>query len=133
LYPLSYNPTSKNGPPEMTGQDLNLGGTRADIDPQSNEPVVLMQFTGHGSHQFEKITKAEAKAGQTAATFAGQGGSNDPNVVTAFARHFAIVLDGKLESAPYIDYKRNPDGIAGGNAQIDLGNGGTMSEAKGLA
>src|SRR5438128_8968245 len=133
FYLLKYNPTSKSGPPEMTGQDLNLGGTRADIDPQSNEPVVLMQFTGHGSSQFEKITKAEAKAGQTAATFAGQGGSNDPNVITAYAHHFAIVLDGVLESAPYIDYKRNPEGIAGGSAQITLGQGGTMTEAKDLA
>jgi SecD/SecF fusion protein len=132
-YLMKYNPDSPNGPPEMTGKDLNSSGTRADIDPQSNAPVVLMQFSGHGSNEFERITKNEAQAGQQAATLAGQGGSSDPNVVTSFARHFAIVLDNKLQSAPYIDYKRNPEGIAGGNAQIDLGQGGTMGEAKDLA
>ena len=50
-----------------------------------------------------------------------------------YAQHFAIVLDGQLESTPYIDFKQNPDGIPGPNAEIDLGQGGTIGEAKDLA
>ncbi|MDB4998883.1 MAG: secD, partial [Myxococcaceae bacterium] len=49
-----------------------------------------------------------------------------------YTQHFAIVLDQQLESTPYIDFKRNPDGIPGPNAEIDLG-GGTIGEAKSLA
>ena len=43
------------------------------------------------------------------------------------------MLDGQLESTPYIDFKRNPDGIPGPNAEIDLGQGGSIKEAKDLA
>ena len=43
------------------------------------------------------------------------------------------MLDGQLESTPYIDFKRNPDGIPGPNAEIDLGPGGSIKEAKDLA
>src|SRR5205085_9602618 len=46
---------------------------------------------------------------------------------------FAIVLDQQLESTPYIDFQRNPDGIPGPNAEIDLGQGGSFKEAKDLA
>ncbi len=52
-----------------------------------------------------------------------------PNV-----QHFAIVLDHEIQSTPYIDYCQNPDGIPGDNgAQIDMGQGGGLGEAKQLA
>ena len=43
------------------------------------------------------------------------------------------MLDGVLESTPYIDFQQNPDGIPGPNAEIDLGAGGSIGEAKDLA
>jgi preprotein translocase subunit SecD len=43
------------------------------------------------------------------------------------------VLDQQLESTPYIDFKRNPHGIAGLYVEIDLGVGGSFKEAKRLA
>ena len=43
------------------------------------------------------------------------------------------MLDGVLQSTPYIDFKQNPDGIPGPNAQIDMGNGGTFKDAQNLA
>ena len=50
-------PNDRYGPyPNLTGQELKLSGTRADIDPQSNGPVVLMQFTNKGAKIFQKIT-----------------------------------------------------------------------------
>ncbi|HEX6789502.1 MAG TPA: protein translocase subunit SecD [Gaiellaceae bacterium] len=112
--------------PEMTGSDLVLSGTRADFG-QTGAPVVLLQFTGHGSNVFQKITKAEAQRGQLRYNAAGR-----PGTPTNYAQHFAIVLDGQLESTPYIDFQQNPDGIPGPNAEIDL-NGGSFQEAKDLA
>ena len=131
-YLLKYHPGTPDGPPELTGNELKLSGTRADFD-QFGKPIVTMQFTGHGGKVFERITKKEAEYGKLKASLAGQGGSNDPNVIANYAGHFAIVLDNVVRSAPYINYKENPNGIAGGSAQIDLGNGGTIQEAKDLA
>ena len=111
----------------MTGRDLKLSGTRADFG-QFGNPVVLLEFTGHGSNQFQKITKEEATRGEIRFNTAGRQGD-----YKNYAQHFAIVLDGQLESTPYIDFKQNPNGIPGPNAEIDLGNGGTIKEAKDLA
>ena len=131
FYLLKFHDPSEfpNNPiPEMTGADLKLSGTRADIDPQTNAPVVLMQFTGHGKKVFHAITREEAQRGALAC----QGASSQQDIQRC-AQHFAIVLDNQIQSVPYIDFKRNPDGIPGDNgAQIDMG-GGSLGEAKKLA
>lgn len=117
-----------NGIPEMTGNELKLDGTRADIDPQTSQPVVLMQFTKKGKGIFHEITRREAQRGSLAC----QGASSQEDLQRC-AQHFAIVLDNEIQSVPYIDFRRNPDGIPGDNgAQIDMG-GGSLSEAKRLA
>jgi len=112
--------------PEMTGNQLKLSGTRADIDTQTNQPVVLMQFTGAGKKAFHKITQREAQRGALGGDC--NAGKPPPNV-----QHFAIVLDREIQSTPYIDYCVNPDGIPGDNgAQIDMGGSG-LGDAKKLA
>src|SRR5215471_17878995 len=129
-YLMKYFPdrAGQKGPvPEMTGRDLVLSGTRADFG-QTGAPVVLLQFTNHGSNQFQKITREEADRGSLRYNSAGRQGD-----YLNYVQHFAIVLDGQLQSTPYIDFKRNPDGIPGPNAEIDLGNGGTIKAAKDLA
>ncbi len=132
FYLLKHHEPDQNGQnaiPEMTGGDLKLSGTRADIDPTTSSPVVLMQFTGRGKKIFHTITRREAQRG--ALVCQGQSGSN---AVSQCAQHFAIVLDGQIQSAPYIDFVRNPDGIPGDNgAQIDMGRGGGIGDAKRLA
>ena len=117
-YLLDYRPAAATGPPELTGNDLKLSGTRADFDAQGR-PQVDLSFTSHGARLFQQITKSEWQAGRTAAALAGHSG--DPNYVGAYARHFAIVLDGSIESSPYIDYTDTSlsDGIAGGGAVIN--------------
>ncbi|HLX19075.1 MAG TPA: protein translocase subunit SecD [Gaiellaceae bacterium] len=128
-YLLKYFPTRTTGAgpiPEMTGTDLVRGGTNADFGT-GGEPIVTLQFTGHGSKEFQKITKAEAQRGQTKFDLAGKQGS-----AINYAQHFAIVLDQQIESTPYIDFTQNPDGIPGPSAEIDL-NGGSFQEAKDLA
>ena len=127
-YLVNFYPTRKTNPvPEMTGADLVLSGTRADVG-QAGGYIVTLQFTNHGSDQFQKITRAEAQRGATKFDLAGKQGN-----YLNYTQHFAIVLDGQLESTPYIDFQRNPDGIPGPNAEIDLGTGGTFQQAKDLA
>jgi SecD/SecF fusion protein len=117
-----------NGIPEMTGNELKLSGTRADIDPTKNTPVVLMQFTSKGKKVFHEITRREAQRG----SFVCQG-ANSQQDVQRCSQHFAIVLDREIQSIPTIDFRQYPDGILSDNgAQIDLG-GGSLSDAKKLA
>jgi SecD/SecF fusion protein len=120
-YLFKFNPQNGQGTvtkpvPELTGDQLQLSGTRADVDPSSNQPVVLMQFTSRGSKAFQQITKSLYERG----------------TVLHSAQHFAIVLDGQIESFPQIDY--TDSSLAGGisgNAQIT--GIGSFSEAKNLA
>ncbi|MDX6484856.1 MAG: SecD/SecF fusion protein [Gaiellaceae bacterium] len=129
-YLMKYFPSRKTGYgpiPEMTGGDLVLDGTRADFG-QTSQPIVLLQFTNHGANVFEKITKAEAERGQSLWSLAGR-----PADIQPYTQNFAIVLDQQLKSTPFIDFKQNPRGISGPSAQIDLGQGGSIGEAKDLA
>ncbi|HKS79439.1 MAG TPA: hypothetical protein VJQ07_11285, partial [Gaiellaceae bacterium] len=133
-YVFKYFPNAPNGPPEITGKDLNESGISADIASDSGQAEVLLSFKKHGAKEFQRITKAEYDRGRIAAGEAGQLGNNDPNVVVQYAGHNAIVLDGVLQSTPYIDYTDNSLslGIAGGNARISMGSGG-LKAAKDLA
>ena len=114
-YLFKYDPDNPNGPPEVTGKDLKLSGTRADLDP-SRGPVVLMEFNGKGSKKFQKITSGLYRRGNLL------GGP----------QHFAIVLDREIKSFPQIDPNDSSlsNGISG-NAQITGLN--SFSEAKNLA
>jgi SecD/SecF fusion protein len=107
--------------PEMTGRDLKLSGTQADFDPTSGEPIVLMQFTGKGGKLFHTITRREAQRGRLRSNLVGQ----------QVPQHFAIVLDGQIQSYPQIDFTQYPDGIAGSSAQIT--GIGSIGEAKSIA
>jgi SecD/SecF fusion protein len=122
-YLFKFDPDNKSHPiPEMTGADLKLDGTRQDFS-QTEGAIVLMQFTDKGGDKFHDITRDLAARGQTAANQTG----ND----AAALQSFAIVLDREIKSAPTIDWNQNPDGIAGGSAQIT--GIGDVSEAKDLA
>jgi preprotein translocase subunit SecD len=106
-------------PPALTGKDLVESGTTADVDPNTGQAIVLLQFTGRGSKAFQRITEAEYNRGRIDAGLAGQLGATDQNTIATYAGHNAIVLDGVLEETPYIDYTDSAlsQGIVG-NAQI---------------
>jgi SecD/SecF fusion protein len=128
FYLLKHSDNPNNPIPEMTGRELKLSGTRADIDPTTNGPVVLMQFTNKGKKIFHTITRREAERGALICQ-----GQRDSAAVSRCAQHFAIVLDRQIQSVPYIDFVRNPDGIPGDTgAQIDMG-GASLGDAKRLA
>jgi SecD/SecF fusion protein len=92
------------GIPQLTGNDLKLSGTRADVDPDTGQPEVLMHFTGHGGKVFQKVTAQEWARGHTNGT----------------PQHFAIVLDNEIKSFPQIDPSDSTlsSGISGGSARI---------------
>ena len=134
-YLFKYYPNRVVSPiPEATGKDLNNGAISAQIGTQAGQGNAFVQlgFKSEGNRKFHDITRAEAQRGAGLAAAAGQT-SSDPNVVQQYAQHFAIVLDGKLQSTPYIDYKQNPDGIdpSGGGAEIS--NIQSIGQAKDLA
>src|SRR5256714_2507552 len=105
------------GVPQLTGSDLKLSGTRQDFDPTTNQPVVLMQFTGSGSHKFQEVTSEEYNRGHNR---------------NGIPQHFAIVLDREIRSFPQIDpTKSDLAGGISGNAEIS--GIGSIGEAKDLA
>ena len=123
-YLFEYDPANAEDPvPEMTGEDLELRGTRQDFD-QTGQSIVLMQFTDKGGDTFHDITRELAIRGRLKT---GQLGSE-----TALNQHFAIVLDGEIRSWPSIDFQENPDGISGQTGAQITGLG-SAQEAKELA
>jgi SecD/SecF fusion protein len=103
-YLFKYDPPNV---PQMTGEDLQLSGTRADFDTSpgaSGRPIVTMEFTGKGSGKFERITRDEWIRGK----------------LRQQPQHFAIVLDREIKTFPQIDYTDSSlsGGIGGGRAQI---------------
>jgi SecD/SecF fusion protein len=130
-YLYKYQPDDAENPvPELTGDDLNADGTRQDFDPQSGEPIVLLDFTDAGGDKFHDITRTLAQRGAQQAQLAGaQGVDEERN----FAQSFAIVLDNEIRSFPIIDFTdpQLADGIAGGSAQISGLD--SIQEAKDLA
>jgi preprotein translocase subunit SecD len=109
-------------PPALTGRDLVESGIAADVDPNTGQPIVTLQFTGHGSKEFKRITQAEYNRGRVNARRAGRlnpKGPNSQSTISQYAGHNAIVLDGQLKMTPYIDYTDPAlsQGIVG-NAQI---------------
>jgi SecD/SecF fusion protein len=117
FYLFEHDPQGHPPIPRITGSMLDLGGTRADVDPQTGAPVVLMKFTSGGNAAFRDVTGQEARRGAALGEY----------------QHFAIVLDNELRSWPRIDYHLYPSGIdpTGNGAQIT--GLGSAAEARDVA
>src|SRR5256714_8818526 len=101
---------------ELPGSDRKLSGTRQDFDPSTSEPVVLMQFTGSGSHKFQAVTAEEYNRGRN----------------RRIPQHFAIVLDREIRSFPQIDFTKSD--LAGGiSGNAEISGIKSIGEAKDLA
>jgi SecD/SecF fusion protein len=114
--------------PEMTGEDLDLGGTRQDFDTRTGEPIVLMDFTDKGADKFEEITRDIAQRGKLLYNTVGGGQGDYQN----WLQSFAIVLDREMKSWPTIDFEEYPGGISGSNG-AQISGIGDVGEAKDLA
>jgi len=121
--------------PTLTGADLKPSSILAARGTQAAEGngFVQLAFTRAGNRKFRDLTRKVALRGQALANAAGEGHSDDQTVIVQFAQHFAIVLDGRLGSTPYIDYKANPNGIDAAESGAEISNMPTYEDAKDLA
>jgi SecD/SecF fusion protein len=103
--------------PQMTGKDLELSGTQADVDPTTGAPIVTMQFTSEGNRLFHQITRNEAQLGQR----------------LGVDQSFAVVLDNQIYTFPTIDYTQYGDGINPVGTGAEITGIGSMKEAQNLA
>ena len=108
--------------PGLSGTDIKNPEQSADTN-LGNEPIVTFNFTDKGRKAFQAITREVAQRGADNAL----GG--DP---VSTSQHFAIALDNELVSAPYINWRENPDGIDGATGAQISGNF-TVQSAQDLA
>jgi len=117
---------------ELNGKEIK--NPEQAFDPNTNEPLVNMEFTDKGREAFATVTKRIADRGRDCETLAGvdpkcppQG--SDPE---QFFQRFAITLDNQIVSLATIDYQENPDGIDGRNG-ASIQNIGSIQDAQDLA
>ncbi len=108
--------------PVLSGSDID--SPREESENGNGQPVVAFGFTGSGGSTFEKVTREIAKRGEEAAL----PGVSHANAV----QHFAIVLDEQVITAPFIDYRVNPEGIDSTNGS-EISGGFTLTSASNLA
>jgi SecD/SecF fusion protein len=109
--------------PALSGTDIK--DPKQSFDQQAgNQPIVTFDFTSKGRKAFHDITRTIAERGADNAPPAA-----DPN---SASQHFAIVLDNDLVSAPFINYRENPDGIDGSTG-AQISGGFTIQTAQDLA
>jgi SecD/SecF fusion protein len=108
---------------ELSGRDIE--NPEQSFDPNSNAPIVTMEFTDEGREAFARVTQRLADRG--ARIILPPGSPREQ----AFQR-FAITLDNKIVSLATIDFVQNPEGIDGRTgAQIE--GIGTIEETQDLA
>jgi preprotein translocase subunit SecD len=108
---------------ELTGADIE--NPEQDFDPQTQEPIVTMDFTEGGRRAFARVTRRIARRGQEVLPEPGSSPQD------RFQR-FAITLDGRILSLAAIDFVANPEGISG-NSGAQLNGLGSIEETQDLA
>ena len=90
------------GSPALTNADIRR--VRADVDPATKEPIVALDLTAAGGKAFAALTRDVARRGSANAV---------PGSGIESAQHFAIVVDDRIVSVPFIDFRQTPDGLDG--------------------
>ncbi len=116
-------------PPEISGSDIHESTVTAGADPNTGVPEVTLGFTSHGAKEFQAITKAEYDRGTTVAGLHGSAGQLDQRYV----QHNAIVLDGRLQATPYIDYTDPVLSLGIASNEAVIANLGSSEAAKRVA
>ena len=109
------------GAPALTNADIQ--GARADVDPTNQEPIVALHLTAGGQKAFTALTRDLARRGNANAV---------PGEGVEAAQHFAIVIDDRIVSVPFIDFRQTPDGLDGA-AGMQIQGGLTPDTARQLA
>ncbi|MGZ4367040.1 MAG: SecDF P1 head subdomain-containing protein [Gaiellaceae bacterium] len=103
-HPASLRISGEGGiGPVLSRADLR--SARADVDPGTSQPVILLELTPNGQRKFLGLTTRVARAGRRRHRPA----------------HIFISVNGKVIGAPYIDYHVSPNGLPADNGmQIDV-------------
>ena len=109
------------GPPALTNADIQ--GARANVDPATQEPIVVLELTAGGRKAFATLTRDLARRGSANAV---------PGSGIEAAQHLAIVVDDRIVSVPFFDFRQAPDGIDGG-AGVQIAGDLTPETARRLA
>ena len=114
-YVLNDNPVLKGTDIRNPAQqfDNGTGGT--------GQPIVTFGFSSSGGKTFQTVTRQIAQRGQNS-SLPGQNNF----------QHFAVVLDNRLITVPFIDFTQNPDGIDPSNGS-QISGGFTIDTATQLA
>jgi SecD/SecF fusion protein len=107
--------------PALTGQ--NVTDPRVRKDTRTGAPNVAVRFTSEGQRTWRAITRRIAVRGLAQA--------RPGDVRPAGSQHFAIALDHRLLTVPYIDFRQNPDGLDARNG-VQIGGGFTPASARTL-
>src|SRR3954449_665363 len=111
--------------PKLHGTDIKNPEQNVDNGAGgTGQPTVTFDFTSSGRKKWQAVTREISHRGQDQ-LLPGQDSSQ-------VASHFAIVLDNKLISVPFIDPRENPDGIDGSNGS-EIRGGFTIKSAQRLA
>ena len=110
------------GTPALTNADIKQ--LRGDVfDATTGDPVVAIDLTADGGKKFTELTRRIAERGAAKAT---------PGSGLEAAQHFAIVVDDRIVSVPFIDFRQEPEGIDGATG-VQISGGLTPKTARQLA
>ncbi len=103
--PTGYPENKSFGRYYVLRDNPSLSGTEIvkaeqDLEERSNTPVVQFELTEFGRRAFKKLTRKVAERRNSIV-----------DVPRDTPQHFAIVLDNKILSVPYVDGKEFPEGI----------------------
>jgi SecD/SecF fusion protein len=107
---------------ELDGSEIE--NPEQNTDPQTNQPVVTMEFTDDGREAFARVTARLAERGALVVP-------RPADVQQAFQR-FAITLDNRIISLATIDFQRDPEGIDG-RTGVQITNIGNLQQTQDLA
>jgi preprotein translocase subunit SecD len=94
-----------DGDPAITNADI--ASARSSVDESTQEPIVTIEFTARGQTAFSTLTRNLAHRGSAEAA------DQHPANAEAAYQHLAIVLDDRILTMPYINFREVPDGIDG--------------------
>jgi SecD/SecF fusion protein len=114
----------KNPNDTLLGKEVS--SAKQDFDTTTGGPIVTMSFTGKGQKEFQTITEKLAQRGKSESQLTPSNPASD------YFQHFAIVLDGQIESTPLIDFTQNPNGISG-DTGAEISGIQSIGEAKRIA
>ena len=90
--------------------NADVAAAHVTTDPTTGEPAVAIDLNAAGMTAFRDLTRQVARRG---AANAPPGADPVPS-----SQHIAIVLDHRLVTLPYINYRENPDGIDGSSGLL---------------